>query len=86
MKKETEIKMKAKKYDLLWVFLIALIPRLICIALFSSPMRTPMDELGTLSTGAYFGGKDWTALTDICKILLRWRFYNTICTTVLFDK
>ena len=25
MKKETEIKMKAKKYDLLWVFLIALI-------------------------------------------------------------
>ena len=53
MKKETEIKMKAKKYDLLWVFLIALIPRIICIALFSSPMRTPMDELGTLSTGAY---------------------------------
>ena len=44
MKKETEIKMKAKKYDLLWVFLIVLIPRLICIALFSSPMRTPMDE------------------------------------------
>ena len=29
MKKETEIKMKAKKYDLLWVFLIALIPRII---------------------------------------------------------
>lgn len=59
--------MKAKKYDLLLVFLIALIPRLICIALFSSPLRTPMDEMSTIATGAYFGGKDWTALTSFAK-------------------
>ena len=92
MKKETEIKMKAKKYDLLWVFLIALIPRLICIALFSSPMRTPMDELGTLSTGAYFGGKDWTALTTFAKyyygggftILFAPLFYLTNNVTVIY--
>lgn len=92
MKKETEIKMKAKKYDLLWVFLIALIPRIICIALFSSPMRTPMDELGTLSTGAYFGGKDWTALTTFAKyyygggftILFAPLFYLTNNVTVIY--
>lgn len=59
--------MKAKKYDLLLVFLIALIPRLICIVLFSSPMRTPMDEMSTIATGAYFAGKDWTALTSFAK-------------------
>ena len=59
--------MKAKKYDLLLVFLIVLIPRLICIALFSAPLRTPMDEMSTISTAAYFGGKDWTALTSFAK-------------------
>ena len=75
--------MKAKKYDLLWVFLIALIPCLICIALFSSPMRTPMDELGTLSTGIFWW-KRLTALTTFAKIITV-AVYNTICTTVLFD-
>lgn len=84
--------MKAKKYDLLLVFLIALIPRLICIALFSSPLRTPMDELCTISTGAYFGGKDWTALTTFSRyyygggftILFAPLFYLTDNVTVIY--
>lgn len=59
--------MKTKKLDLCMVFLIAFISRMVFILLFSSPLRTPMDELSTISTGAYFGGKDWTALTTFAK-------------------
>lgn len=58
---------KNYKWDKLIVFLIAFIPRLILILCFAGIFRTPMDEMSTLSTGAYFGGKDWTALTAHAK-------------------
>ncbi len=55
------------KWDKLIVFLIAFIPRLVLILCFAGVFRTPMDEMSTLSTGAYFGGKDWTNLTTYAK-------------------
>lgn len=54
---------KQKYIDLLLVFLLAFIPRLILIIMNAEVLRTPMDELSTMSTGAYFGGCDWTAIT-----------------------
>lgn len=55
------------KWDKQIVFLIAFIPRLILILCFAGVFRTPMDEMSTLATGAYFGGKDWTTLTAYAK-------------------
>lgn len=59
--------MKKSKWDKLIVFLIAFIPRLLLICCFAKTFLTPMDEMSTLATGAYFGGKDWTALTKFAK-------------------
>lgn len=58
---------KMRKNDIrnmLLVFLVAFIPRLILNLLFSNPFRTPMDELSTIATGAYYGGADFSALTS----------------------
>lgn len=44
------------------IFLLALIPRLIFIALHHQPFRTPMDEMVTLSSAAFGAGYDWSAL------------------------
>ncbi len=55
------------RWDKQIVFLIAFIPRLILILCFAGIFRTPMDEMSTLATGAYFGGKDWTTLTSYAK-------------------
>lgn len=59
--------LKNDKINMLLVFCIVFIVRLIFIALYAMPLRTPMDELCTISTGVYFGGKDWTALTSFSK-------------------
>lgn len=59
--------MKAKKFDIWIVFLLAFITRMLLIILYSSPLRTPLDEMCTMATGAYFGGKDWGVLTSFCK-------------------
>lgn len=48
--------------EYLVVFLLALIPRLIFIALHHQPFRTPMDEMVTLSSAAFGAGYDWTSL------------------------
>lgn len=69
---------RQKKLDMLLVFLIAFIPRLILVFLYASPLRTPMDEMSTISTAAFFGGKDWTALTTYAK------FYYGGGFTILF--
>lgn len=69
---------KRYKWDKLIVFLIAFIPRLILIFCFAGVFRTPMDEMSTIATGAYFGGKDWTALTINAK------FYYGGGFTILF--
>ena len=69
---------KSYKWDKLIVFLAAFIPRMILIICFAGIFRTPMDEMSTLSTGAYFGGKDWTALTTYA------RFYYGGGFSILF--
>lgn len=69
---------RQRRMDSAIVFFIALIPRLILIFCFAGIFRTPMDEMSTISTGAYFGGKDWTALTTYA------RFYYGGGFTILF--
>ncbi|MDY4514992.1 MAG: hypothetical protein SPD93_00660 [Lachnospiraceae bacterium] len=54
------------RYDieLLLLFLAAMLPRLILIFTVADPVRTPMDELSTMSAGAYMAGLDWTKATE----------------------
>lgn len=60
--------MKEKKdrqwLDLLLLFLIAMAPRLFLIFTVAQPLRTPMDEISTMSAGAYMAGLDWTKVTQ----------------------
>lgn len=69
---------KTYQWDKLAVFLAAFIPRMVLIICFAGIFRTPMDEMSTLATGAYFGGKDWTALTTYA------RFYYGGGFSILF--
>ncbi len=69
---------KTYKWDKLAVFLAAFIPRIILIICFAGILRTPMDEMSTMATGAYFGGKDWTGLTTYA------RFYYGGGFSILF--
>lgn len=55
---------QTSRRDKIIVFLLAFVPRVILIFAFAGLLRTPMDEMSTIATGAYFGGKDWTALTN----------------------
>lgn len=50
--------------DLLLLFLVAMAPRLLLIFTMAEPLRTPMDEMSTLSAGAYLAGLDWTKATQ----------------------
>lgn len=50
--------------NMILVFLVAFIPRMILNIIWGYPFRTPMDEMSTVATGAYFGGADFTALTS----------------------
>lgn len=52
------------RWNMLIVFLIAFIPRVILNLAYGEPLRTPMDEMSTISTGAFFGGADFTSLTS----------------------
>ena len=54
------------RYDieLMLLFLAAMLPRLILIFTVADPVRTPMDELSTMSAGAYMAGLDWTKATE----------------------
>lgn len=61
--------MKEKKKDRQWLdmlllFLIAMVPRLILIFTMAESLRTPMDEMSTMSAGAYMAGLDWTRSTQ----------------------
>lgn len=49
---------------MLLLFLIAMVPRLLLIFTVAEPLRTPMDELSTMSAGAYMAGLDWTRATQ----------------------
>ena len=42
-----------RRIDMLLVFLLAMAPRLILIFTVSDPLRTPMDEMSTMSAGAW---------------------------------
>lgn len=47
----------------LFVFLLALIPRIFC-AVQALPLRTLSDETATLSVAAFLSGKDWSAVVS----------------------
>lgn len=47
-----------RRIDMLLVFLLAMAPRLILIFTVSDPLRTPMDEMSTMSAGAWAAGLD----------------------------
>lgn len=64
MKKE---KNEFRTIEYFVIFLLALIPRLIFIALHHQPFRTPMDEMVTLSSAAFGAGYDWTSLVVSAK-------------------
>jgi hypothetical protein len=78
MKNEVMKNNGEKRGRKLLLFCAVLLPRLILILLFAGVFRTSMDEMSTISTGAYFGGKDWTALTTYA------RFYYGGGFTILF--
>lgn len=54
---------KKRNWDILLTFLIVFIIKEIFIICFAEPLRTPMDEMSTIVSGAYFGGLDWTNTT-----------------------
>ena len=54
-----------KEYFLL--FVLALLPRLIFVALHHYPFRTPMDEMSTFASAAFGAGYDWTPLVSNAK-------------------
>ena len=49
---------------MLFVYLIALVPRVI-LSLYAIPMRVTSDELSTLAVAAHFAGYNWTESTSI---------------------
>ncbi|NBH96961.1 hypothetical protein E5357_03245 [Hominisplanchenecus murintestinalis] len=53
-----------RRIDMLLVFLLAMAPRLILIFTVSDPLRTPMDEMSTMSAGAWAAGMDWTKAAE----------------------
>ena len=53
-----------RRIDMLLVFLLAMAPRLILIFTVSDPLRTPMDEMSTMSAGAWAAGLDWTKAAE----------------------
>lgn len=50
-----------RRLEMLLLFLIAMVPRVILIFTVTDPLRTPMDELSTMSAAAYMADFDWTA-------------------------
>lgn len=57
-------KEKGRYLRLLFLFLIALVPRVILIFAVETPLRTPMDELSTMSVAAHMAGLSWTSAVD----------------------
>lgn len=53
--------------DMLLLFLLAMLPRVILIFTVGGALRTPMDEMSTMSAGAYMAGLDWTEATAFGK-------------------
>ena len=49
---------------MLLLFLIAMVPRVILIFTVTDPLRTPMDELSTMSAAAHMAGLEWTAAVE----------------------
>lgn len=61
-------KEKCRPYlDMLLLFLLAMLPRVILIFTVGGALRTPMDEMSTMSAGAYMAGLDWTEATAFGK-------------------
>lgn len=54
---------KKRNWDILLTFLIVFIIKEIFIICYAEPLRTPMDEMSTIVSGAYFAGLDWTNTT-----------------------
>lgn len=50
--------------EMLLLFLAALVPRVILIFTVTSPLRTPMDELSTMSIAAHLAGFEWTPAVE----------------------
>lgn len=57
-KKEKEF----RRAEYLLIFFIALVPKLLFVFIHHEPLRTPMDEMATLSTAAFGAGYDWSPL------------------------
>lgn len=69
---------KVRNWDILITFLIVFIIKEIFVVFFAEPLRTPMDEMSTIVSGAYFGGLDWTNTTTFAN------FYYGGGITMLF--